>query len=96
MIRRLRRLARAVRLRLQGRIDCAPRLDRWAPYPDYDTGGGFWIVVEPMSKHVERCWWGPSLIAHCYLRRTAAGWNAEYSAQTRAEQRDTPRPETAR
>jgi hypothetical protein len=72
----LTRLFRALAFRITGRIDCAPRLDPMAPYPDEDCTGGFPIVVEPMSTFIERVWWGPDH-HQWYLRYTRAWHVAE-------------------
>lgn len=80
----LRALARRIRLALTGRIDCAPRTERNAPYPELDRHGGFWVVVEPLSRYRERVWWsGGNAASSSYTRWTEAYWNERDDASGR-------------
>lgn len=80
---RLRPLLRAIRLTLTRRIDCAPRFDSRAPYPELDNMGFELatredmrpVVVVPINRHTQRVYYGPGP-AHFFVRYTAA-WHED-------------------
>lgn len=80
---RFRQLTRKIRLALSGRIDCAPRFDSRAPFPELDAMGFEGatdadkrpVVVVPINRHSERVYWG-SGAAQFFVRYTSA-WHED-------------------